>query len=152
MLKYKGVFTGDELLPKDKVEELLGFAVKNVGHPNNDGLGMLGVNYYNDDKEKSVWFVCYQQPEVSPGSDFDVRKQYFENKESCNKYDGVEPIEGLGEDAYHNKIDGGVCVLYKDYSFIVRDSLSKNTGEARKDFKISLAQIAQANLQEKLGG
>ncbi|RRD94190.1 hypothetical protein EII17_09535 [Clostridiales bacterium COT073_COT-073] len=140
----------EELLPKEEVEKVLGIEIKNVKHRNNETLGMSGMDYYNEDREQSVWFHCFQQPAVPNGSDFNVKKQYQENKENAIKFESAEMLDDLGDDAYYAKMDKKVCILMGDYSFGIADSLSDLDEDGRKENAMKLAKIIETNLKKKL--
>lgn len=139
-----------ELLPKEDVEKILGMEIRNAGRKDNESLGMSGMVYYNEDREKGVWISCFQQSAVPEDSDFDVKKQYRENKESGAEFESIEEIEGLGDDAYYDKMSNDVSMLVGDYSFTVDDSLSDLYSDEQKELEIKMAKIAEENLKKKL--
>lgn len=141
----------EELLPKEEVEKVLGIEIKNNKHSDTENLGMSGMNYYNKDKEKCVWIHCFQQPAVPKGDDFDVKKRYHENYEISVKHNNAETIENLGDEAYYNKMSHTVNVLFEDYYFTLKDSLSNAFSDEKKEMELKLAKIVVKNLKKKLG-
>ena len=94
--------------------------------------------------------MLFQQSFVSKNSDFNVITVYNQNKTNCLKYDGVEPVDALGDDAYYDNMSGYLTVLLGEYNFKIDDTLSDFSSSDRKAAELELARIVEKNLKEKL--
>lgn len=145
-----GVFEPEELLPQQDVEKLLNMKIEHRSKSEDGDMGRKQLRYYNENKEQCIYLVLFQQSFVSKNSDFNVITVYNQNKANCLKYDGVEPVDALGDDAYYDNMSGYLTVLLGEYNFKIDDTLSDFSSSDRKAAELELARIVEKNLKEKL--
>ena len=152
-------FLAEDLVTREEIAEITGVPIVDIKLWDNDYMGLLGATYLvKEGGSDGFTLNCYQQPYCGATNDDvehpvlgnSVKEEYERVKNTAEKNNFLEVVEGLGQDAYYNTGRDTLHVLYNDdYYLEVRDNCLDDPAK-KKEIHIKIMKKALESLAKKL--
>lgn len=152
-------FLAEDLVTREEVSAMTGVSIVDIKLWDNDYLGLLGATYLvKKDGYDGFTLNCYQQPYRGAAKDDvphpvfgrGVKDDYEKGKRIAKENDFFEAVEGMGQDAYYDKVGYVLYVLYNDdYYLEVRDNCLDDPA-IKKEMHIKIMEKALERLSAGL--
>ena len=152
-------FLAEDLVTREEIAEITGVPIVDIKLWDNDYMGLLGATYLvKEGGSDGFTLNCYKKIYCGATNDDvehpvlgnSVKEEYERVKNTAEKNNFLEVVEGLGQDAYYNTGRDTLHVLYNDdYYLEVHDNCLDDPAK-KKEIHIEIMKKALESLAKKL--